>query len=76
MTKAQAKQTIKDFLTKYRGKSVLFNTLNDTEKQAYILTNSFNYFNDFLSTNEAIIRAIENTEAHAKNNFEVFKRIC
>lgn len=73
MTKAEAKTMIQNFVSKNKGKSVLFNTLNEADKKAYVLTKSFLYFNKFLKTGEALTRALNNTEAHAKSNFEVYE---
>ena len=73
MTKTEAKTMIQNFVSKNKGKSVLFNTLNETDKKAYVLTKSFLYFNKFLKTSEALTRALNNTEAHAKSDFEVYR---
>ena len=73
MTKTEAKTMIQNFVSKNKGKSVLFNTLSETDKRAYVLTKSFLYFNKFLKTSEALTRALSNTEAHAKDNFEVYE---
>ena len=73
MKKSEAKTIIKEFVNKNKGKNVLFNTLNDTDKKAYVLTKSFMYFNKFLKTSEALTRALNNAEAHGKNDFEFYK---
>ena len=72
ITKAKAKTMIQNFVSKNKGKSVLFNSLNETDKKAYILTKSFLYFNKFLKSDDALTRALNNMEAHAKDNFKVY----
>ena len=73
MTKTEAKTMIQNFVSKNKGKSVLFNTLSETDKKAYVLTKSFLYFKKFLKTSEALTRALNNTEAHEKSNFDVYE---
>jgi len=75
MSRETARRKIKRFLNKYRGKSVLFYTLNDTDKYNYVLTKQYNYFRGFLKPAEALDRAISNTEGHKKNGYSVYKNI-
>lgn len=75
MSRDTAKRKIKRFLNKYRGKSVLFATLNDTDKYNYVLTKQYNYFRGFLKTTEALDRAISNTEGHKKSRYSVYRNI-
>ena len=72
MKKSEAKNIMLEFVNKNKGKNVLFNTLNEADKKAYILVKTFNYFKSFLKVNEALTRAIDNTEAHERDNFSVF----
>ena len=73
MKKSEAKTIIKNFVNDNKGKNVLFNTLNDADKKAYVLTKTFVYFNKFLKTGEALTRSINNMEAHEKSNFDFYK---
>lgn len=75
MSRDTAKRKIKRFLNKYRGKSVLFATLNDTDKYNYVLTKQYNYFRGFLKPAEALDRAISNTEGHKKSRYSVYRNI-
>ena len=72
MKKSEAKNIMLEFANKNKGKNVLFNTLNAADKKAYILIKTFNYFKSFLKVSEALTRAIDNTEAHERDNFSVF----
>ena len=71
MKRNEAKQAMKQFVTKYAGKAVLFRNLNDDEKFIYIMIKSFNYFK-FLGTYDRLTRAIQNANAHKESNFEHF----
>ena len=73
MDRADAAGMIMRFIDKYRGKTVYFYQLEENEKESYVLAKSFNYFGRFLKTNTALTRAINNTMAHKKSNFQVFK---
>lgn len=75
MSRETATRKIKRFLNKYYGKSVLFATLNNTDKYNYVLTKQYNYFQGFLENAEALDRAIRNTEGHKKNGYSVYKNI-
>ena len=69
MKKAEAKRKIIAFVKKYAGKTVLFDGLDVDEKLAYVLTDSYRYF-DFLEPSERLNRAIENALAHKANGYE------
>lgn len=75
MSRETARRKIKRFLNKYRGKSVLFATLNSTDKYNYVLTKQYNYFRGFLGNAEALDRAIRNTEGHKKGGYSVYKNV-
>ena len=72
MTLSEAKQKIIDFVNKYRGKTVLFNSLNESEKEAYSLTKIYRFHSYIVTNGEALRRAIDNTECHKKNNYNCF----
>ena len=73
ISKDTARRKIKRFLNKYRGKSVLFCTLNETDRYNYVLTKQFHYFCGFLGNPNALDRAIYNTEQHKKNGYSFYK---
>lgn len=72
ISKKEAKKIIIEFINKYKGKNVLFNNLDEGGKRAYVLTKTFNYARSFLTVGEALERAINNTEAHERENFNDF----
>ncbi len=72
MSITTAASRIKSFLKRYRGKSILFASLNDQDKHSYVLVKQYQYFRKFLSREEALQRAINNANAHRKNGYEVF----
>lgn len=69
MTITDAKMLMLDFMYKYRNQIIRFTSLTeDKDKLAFVLIKSFQYF-DFLPKRERIVRAMNNAEAQAKNNF-------
>lgn len=66
-----AQRKMLDFVTKHEGESVLFRTLPEEEKEAYVMTRTFIYF-DFLPLAERYRRVIGNTEAHKAKDYEVY----
>ncbi len=62
MTVSEAKKAMLDFLKKYRGKTVLFGTLEEADKVAFVMVKSFQYFR-FLPPKDRIQRTISNAEA-------------
>lgn len=72
MSITTAASRIKSFLKRYRGKSILFASLNDQDKHSYVLVKQYQYFRKFLSREEALQRAINNANAHRKNGYAIF----
>ena len=72
MTIKAAKKLMLNFMDKYRGKTVRFMSLtSDEDKLGFVLIKSFQYF-DFLPKYDRIVRAMNNAEAQAKNNFKAW----
>ena len=69
MTAAEAKKAMLSFLEKHHGRSVLFGTLSDDDKLAFVLVKSFEYFK-FLPAKDRIMRAIGNAEAHRRSGYD------
>ena len=73
MRVSEAKKRILDFTSKYkRSGGVLFAILDEEERTDYVLTKSYNFFRKFLSAEDAVKRAVKNSEAHKANGFAAF----
>ena len=73
MTAREARETMMEFVNRNRGKTVLFASLSEADKLAYVMVKTFNYYT-FLKGRERIERVIENALAHRKSNYEVYTR--
>lgn len=75
MTLSEAKRKILNFVNKNRGKTVLFNSLNESDKEAYSLTKIYRFHSYIVTEGEALRRAINNTEHHKKDNYNCFSNL-
>ena len=71
MNKTEARDAMKAFLNKYRGKTVFFNALSNKEKLVFVMVDQFNYFH-FLKLPERMARAIHNAYGHKESNFKFY----
>ena len=68
MTRSEAKQAMTEFVDKNVGKTVVFGSLDESEKMAFVMVSSFEYFR-FLKPAERLDRAVANAEAQMRVGF-------